>query len=68
MKPWRRLSDYAGQSGEWTITELISKGVSAFLLYRGEKIVGKFASKDEAKAEADRLYARSLAEEYAEQA
>lgn len=50
---WKRVSEYAGQSGHWTITEMIVSGVSSFLLYRKDEIIGKFTTKDAAKSMAE---------------
>lgn len=57
---WKRISPYAGQSGIWTITEVVSCGESKFLLYRKDEIVGRFDSKESAKIKAEELEALAV--------
>ena len=54
---WTRVSPYAGTSGIWTITEFGKAGESKFLLYKHDEIVGRFDTKDDAKAAAEKASA-----------
>ncbi len=49
---WIRVSPWAGQCGLWTITEMLVYGVSGFLLYHRDECVGKYDTKEAAKAAA----------------
>lgn len=51
---WTRTSKYSGKSGIWTITEMIVAGESKFILYKNDDIVGRFDTKEEAKAAAEK--------------
>lgn len=46
---WKKLSDYAIQSGQYTISKAIVGDLEKFTLWEGEKMVGIFESAEEAK-------------------
>lgn len=49
---WKKTSDYAIQSGEWTICRVLVGDVPIYTLWRGDNAMGNFNSSDEAKGAA----------------
>ena len=46
---WKRAGKYAIETDGWTICKCFVSGTCAYMLYKGDKLVGKFETADKAK-------------------